>query len=70
MKFILVLIMCSGISGECLDPHQWPKKYDTMYECLQAGYHHSSAKLEEMGPDNVNKLRAHIKFYCQEITET
>ena len=70
MKFVLVLIMCSGMSNQCLDPYEWPDKYDSLYNCLQSGYAESSKKLEEMGPENVNKLHAHIKFYCTPITQT
>ena len=69
MKFVLVLVMCSGMSGTCIDPYQWPEKFNSMYDCLQAGYAESSKKLEEMGPENVNKLHAHIKFYCSKVTE-
>jgi len=49
--------------------NEWPEKFDTMYECLQFGYGESSKKLAELGPDNVNELYAHIKFYCQPIRE-
>ena len=70
MKFILILIMCSGMSGQCLDPYQWPSQFDSMYECLQYGYGEASKKLAEVGPDVVNEAYAHIKFYCQPITET
>jgi hypothetical protein len=70
MKFALVLLMCSGMAGQCIDPFEWPLKFDTMYECLQFGYGESSKKLAEMGPETVNKIHAHIKFYCYEITET
>ena len=69
MKFALILIMCSGMSGACIDPYEWPTKFDTMYECLQFGYGESSKKLAEMGPKNVNERYAHIKFYCQPIRE-
>ncbi len=69
MKFALILIMCSGMSGACIDPYEWPAKFDTMYECLQFGYAESSKKLEAIGPKNVNELYAHIKFYCQPIRE-
>ena len=70
MKFILILIMCSGMAGTCISSYEWPEKFDTMYECLQFGYGEASKKLAELGPDNVNELYAHIKFYCQPVTET
>jgi|TARA_X000001388_G_scaffold21714_1_gene14749 hypothetical protein len=70
MKFILTLIMCAGMSGQCIEPYEWPTPFDSMYECLQSGYAESSKKLEEMGPENVNKVHAHIKFYCKKVTQT
>ena len=70
MKFVLILIMCSGMSGQCITPFEWPERFDTMYECLQYGYGESSKKLAEIGPDTVNEAYAHIKFYCQPVTET
>jgi hypothetical protein len=69
MKFILMLIMCSGISGQCIPPYEWPERFDTMYECLQFGYGEASKKLAQIGPDTVNESYAHIKFYCQPATE-
>jgi hypothetical protein len=70
MKFVLILIMCSGISGQCIEPYQWPGEFDSMYNCLQTGYMEASKKIEEMGPETVDKIYAHIKFYCQPIQET
>ena len=65
-----MLIMCSGISGQCIPPYEWPERFDTMYECLQFGYGEASNKLTQLGPDTVNESYAHIKFYCQPVTET
>ena len=62
MKFVLILIMCSGISGQCIEPYQWPGEFDSMYNCLQTGYMEASKKIEEMGPEVVDKTYAHIKF--------
>ena len=67
MKFVLILIMCSGISGQCIEPYQWPGEFDSMYNCLQTGYMEASKKIEEMGPETVDKIYAHIKCYCQPI---
>ena len=69
MKFILILIMCSGITGTCIAPFEHPVRFESMYECLQYGYHEASKKLAEIGPDKVNEAFAHIKFYCQPISE-
>ena len=61
--------MCSGMSGQCIDPYELPAQLDTKYEWLQFGYGESSKKLAEMGPETVNKVYAHVKFYCQPMSE-
>jgi hypothetical protein len=61
--------MCSGITGTCIAPFEHPVRFESMYECLQYGYHEASKKLAEIGPDKVNEAFAHIKFYCQPISE-
>jgi hypothetical protein len=65
MKFILTLILCSGISGQCLPPYQVSAVYDNMYSCLRSGYQVAAKKIEMLGPEEVNKHYYHVKFYCK-----
>ena len=37
MKIALFMIMCSALANECMPPHKLGQ-YDTLYECLNAGY--------------------------------
>ena len=69
MKFMLILILCSGMTGTCITPYEHPVRFESMYECLQFGYGESSKKLAEMGPETVNEVYAHVKFYCQPMSE-
>jgi hypothetical protein len=70
MKFILTLILCSGISSQCLPPYQVSVVYDNMYACLKSGYDVASKKIDQLGPAEVNKYYYHVKFYCQPQQET
>ena len=70
MKFILTLILCSGMSGQCLPPYQVSVVYDNMYTCLRSGYDVAAKKVEQLGPEEVNKHYYHVKFYCQPQQET
>ena len=70
MKFLLTLVICSGVAGECMPRYEWPKRFSGMYDCLQFGYAESSKKLEEIGKIEVDKYLMHIKFYCQPVQET
>ena len=67
MKFVLSMILCSGISGTCLEPYQMEKQYDDLYSCLQGGYSESIIKTESIGPKDVNEHKIFIKFFCQEL---
>ena len=64
MKFILSMIICSGVAGQCMPPHEWPDTFNSQYDCLMFGYKESIVKMEELGPDDVNKYSMFIKFYC------
>ena len=70
MKFLLTLVLCSGLSGQCLPPFQASNTFDNMYDCLQYGYAESSRRLALINKKDVNKYYMHIKFYCTPVTET
>jgi hypothetical protein len=64
MKFLLSLIICSQVAGTCLEPYEWPKTFDTQYDCLMFGYQESMNKMKQIGLEDVNKYNMFIKFYC------
>jgi hypothetical protein len=65
MKFLLTLMICSGVEGiGCLPPKVWPEKFDNLYDCLLVGYAESADKIHKVGKEDVNKTMMHIKFYC------
>ena len=70
MKFVLLLTMCSYVSGNCLPPYEWPTKFNNAYDCSIAGYEESIRKLKEIGPLEVNKHKISITFSCSGIQET
>ena len=60
MKFILSMIMCTSVYNMCIDPIPLPKKYNSHYECMIAGYEESIKKAKEIGPAEVNKYKTII----------
>ena len=71
MKFLLTLIMCSGVSGVgCMPPYEADQKFNNLYDCLELGYTMSMNKIKEIGPEDINENLIHIKFYCSPIQET
>ena len=74
MKFILVLHLCSMITGKCLDSHYPSYQFKTHYDCAIAGYALSQESLKLLskekyyyGLDRINKERLAIRFECREL---
>jgi hypothetical protein len=66
MKFLLSMILCSGVSLTCLPPYQVIDAfYEDQYSCLLKGYEKSIEKMEEIGRVVVNENELFIKFYCK-----
>ena len=70
MKFLLTLVMCSGIANTCIPPFEVDKRFDGLYDCLMYGYDESVAKIKEIGPEKIDDNLIHIKFYCSPVQET
>jgi len=64
MKFVLSLIICSSVAGDCMPPYEWPETFRTQYDCLMFGYEESINKMKEVGRVDVNKYGMFIKFFC------
>jgi hypothetical protein len=68
MKFILSMIICSSVAGQCMPPYKWPETFNTQYDCLMFGYEESIVKMKELGKKEVNEYGMFIKFYCTKDT--
>ncbi len=64
MKILLSLLICSQVAGTCLEPYQWPERFNTQYDCLMFGYEESIKKMKEIGRTDVNQYNMYVKFYC------
>ena len=64
MKFILSLIICSGVGNTCMPPYQWPEQFNTHYDCMVFGYEESLKKMQEMGKVDINTYTVYIRFTC------
>ena len=65
MKIALFLIMCSGVSGDCMPPHYF-NTYTNYYDCFDAGYTESLKKTKEIGKEEINEHKIYIRFNCVE----
>jgi hypothetical protein len=65
-KFILFMLVCSGIPGnECKNIPTPVTEFDTYHECIYFGYDYSSILLKEMTAATVDEYQMYTRFDCK-----
>ena len=64
MKFTLILILCSYVSGTCIPPYTYPEEFNDQYDCFMEGYNQSILKMEQIGKEEINEHEIYIRFIC------
>ena len=68
MKYILILWVCSFVGqNQCLAPMEFPKQFDSWYECSRAAHQESVKIMSKMGFQKVNELKLGMKYNCQPV---
>ena len=76
MKYILVLHICSLLSGQCFESQVTGYMFNSHYDCAVAGYQVSGQTFKTLknddyiGLDRLNKEKIAIKFLCKELPAT
>ena len=56
MKFVLSMILCSGVAGSCLEPFSMTDKfYNDWQSCMIAGNQESIKKIQELNSEDFNQ---------------
>jgi len=69
-KFVLVIWVCSflGGSGACLPPMEYPKQFNSWYECTRTAHKESLLLMTKMGYKYVNDNKIAMKYTCQKVS--
>ena len=70
MKFILTIFICSAVSSDCYINPQYPKTFDSHYECMRAGLAESYEILIADGTfteEHIEKFKLYPKFVCAPV---
>jgi|TARA_X000001316_G_C902029_1_gene19923 hypothetical protein len=73
MKFVLILYLCSTLSGQCPSQQISGYVFENHYDCVYSGYglaqqtYKNLNDYEEYSRQNVEKNRIVIKFECKEL---
>ena len=70
MKMILIMLVCSFVSGTCTPPLVINEEFEDMYSCLIRGYEESISMTMDVGREEINKKGLFTRFACREVPET
>ena len=71
IKYILIMVICSGIPGNQCKPIPTPiSEFDVYHKCFIYGYDHSSLMLKSLDPRTINEFEMFTAFDCKEQTTT
>ena len=68
IKFVLIMKVCSALSGNCLPEHN-AVVHDGWYECAMAGSLNTLSAIQEIGELEVNKRKLYITFKCDPVVD-
>ena len=70
-KYILMMIVCSGIPGNECKPISTPIfEFNKYHECIIYGYDYSSEMLKSINPKTINEYEMFTAFDCKIQTTT
>jgi hypothetical protein len=69
VKYILIMVICSGIPGNECKPMPTPLyKFNEYHKCIIYGYDYSSELLKSLDSNFVDEHKAYTTFDCKENT--
>ncbi len=66
IKFILILHLCSSLTGECFE-NQTLSEHDDHYSCVMNGYAQAYTSLQTLDITDINERKLAIRFECKEL---
>ena len=69
-KFMLIIWVCSfiGSPAPCLPPMEYPKYFDSWYECSRTAHQESVKILSKLGYKYVNENKIGLKYSCKKVS--
>lgn len=69
-KFTLIIWVCSflGSPVPCLPPMEFPKQFDSWYECTRGAHSEALKITSKMGYKYINDNKIAMSYSCREIS--
>ena len=66
MKFVLMISVCSFVTGECKPPVKFAQTFNTWKDCAVVALDTSIKYLETMDTKTVNKFQLSTQYTCKQ----
>ena len=72
IKFALIIWVCSFAVNPtaCLPPLEFPKHFDSWYECSRGAHKESLSMISKMGYKYVNENKIAMSYSCRKFSPT
>ena len=69
-KFILIIWVCSfaGNPAACLPPMEYPKQFNSWYECSRAAHNETLLMMSKMGYKYINENQIAMTYSCRKVS--
>ena len=66
-KFTLIIWVCSFLGNQpsCLPPMEYPKQFDSWYECSRGAHKESLMMIAKMGYKYINENQIAMTYSCK-----
>ena len=70
MKFTLIIWVCSflGSPATCLAPMEYPKQFNSWYECSRTAHTESAKMISKMGYKYINDYKIGMNYTCRPVS--
>ena len=66
MKFVIIMQICSALSGTCQEAYKPAIQFGTFYDCGISGYSIAGSAIKKMDRKLVEKDKLYVRFGCIE----
>jgi len=69
-KFVLIIWVCSflGNQAACLPPMEFPKQFDTWYECTRGAHSEALLMISKLGYKYINDNKIAMSYSCRQVS--
>jgi len=66
MKFVIIMQICSALSGTCQEAYKPAIQFGTFYDCGIGGYSIAGSTIKKIDRELVEKDKLYVRFGCIE----